>query len=196
MALVDGVAIVPVPLVLFLGRLHPKKGLELLIQSFADAAPPEAVLAIVGVGDTNFEQKLRRNAAACGLEDRVKFVGFLQGRDRIAAYVDSTVFVLPSYSENFANTVIESLAAGTPVIVSDQVNLHNEIASAKVGSVVPTNQGALSAEIRSWLKGDRRRELAVANARNFLKAYDLEVIATRWMERYRLLSRHFDEIAA
>jgi hypothetical protein len=89
-----------------------------------------------------------------------------------------------------------AFAAGTPVIVSDQVNLHNEIVSAKVGSVVPTNLGALSAEIRSWLNGDRRRELAVANARNFLKAYDLEVIATRWMHRYRLLSQHFDEIAA
>jgi glycosyltransferase involved in cell wall biosynthesis len=185
-----------VPLVLFLGRLHPKKGLKVLIRAFVDAAPRDAVLAIVGTGDTSYEQELSRYAAACGLENRAKFVGFLHGRDRTAAYVDSTVFVLPSFSENFANTVIESLAAGTPVIISDQVNLHNEIASAKVGGVVPINPGALSAELRSWLEDAPRRELAIANARHFLQSYDLEVIAARWLQRYRSLSQHVDGAAA
>jgi glycosyltransferase involved in cell wall biosynthesis len=185
-----------VPLALFLGRLHPKKGIELLIQSFADGAPPEAVLAIVGKGDPSYEQELRRYAAACGLENRAKFVGFLQGRNRTAAYVDATVFVLPSYSENFANTIIESLAVGTPVIISDQVNLHNEIASAKVGGVVPTNSKALAAEIRGWLGDIRRRESASANAGNFLQSYDLNTIAARWLQRYRLLSQNVSGAAA
>ena len=179
-----------VPLVLFLGRLHPKKGLDLLIPAFADAAPSDAVLAIVGTGDANYERKLHRHAASCGLENRVKFVGFLHGRDRIAAFADSTVFVLPSYSENFANTVIESLAAGTPVIISDQVNLHVEIASAKVGGVVPTNQDALSREIRIWLLDSLKRERAIANARDFLGPYDLKKIAASWLNRYRELGQH------
>jgi len=184
------------PLVLFLGRLHPKKGLDLLIPAFADGAPPDAVLVIVGTGDSSYEKQLRRVAKSFGLENRAKFVEFLHGRDRLAAFADSTVFVLPSYSENFANTVIESLVAGTPVIVSDQVGLHAEIASSKVGGVVPTTVEALTREIRSWLVDASRREVAVVNARNFLEPYDLKKIAARWLHRYRQLAQHVDGVAA
>jgi len=185
-----------VPLVLFLGRLHPKKGLDLLIRAFADGAPSNAVLAIVGTGDSSYEKALRQNAASHGLGDRAKFVGFLHGRDRVAAYADSTVFVLPSYSENFANSVMESLAGGTPVIISDQVNLHAEIASAQVGGVVPMTPDALSSEIRRWLGDPARRQLAIANARSFLEPYDLKKIAASWLQRYRELCQRIDGAAA
>jgi glycosyltransferase involved in cell wall biosynthesis len=184
------------PLVLFLGRLHPKKGLDLLVPAFADGAPPDAVLVIVGTGDSSYEKQLHRVVKSFGLENRVRFVGFLHGRDRLAAFADSTVFVLPSYSENFGNTVIESLVAGTPVIVSDQVGLHAEIASSKVGGVVPTSVEALTWEIRSWLEDTSRRELAVANTRKFLEPYDLEKIAVRWLHRYRQLVQHVNGAAA
>jgi len=177
------------PIALFLGRLHPKKGLELLITAFADVALPNAVLAIVGTGDTSYEQELRRVAAACDLGDRVKFVGFLQGRDRVAAYADATVFVLPSYSENFGNVVIESLAAGTPVIVSDRVNVHPKISSAKVGGVVSPTVKELSAELNIWLSDAAKRELAIANARAFLVPYSVNKIADNWLQRYRELNQ-------
>jgi glycosyltransferase involved in cell wall biosynthesis len=177
-----------VPMVLFLGRIHPKKGLDLLIPAFAEGAPSNAVLAIVGSGDVHYEAELRRLVSALGIERRVRFAGFLRGRDRVAAYADSNVYVLPSYSENFANTVLESLAAGTPVIVSDQVGLHAEVGSSVVGGVVPATVGALTEEIRRWLTDSQRRDLARARASNFLKQYDVNRVANRWLRRYRKFS--------
>ena len=174
-----------VPVVLFLGRMHPKKGLDLLIPAFAKGAPSNAVLAIVGSGDADYEAELRRLVSALGIERRVKFAGFLRGQDRVAAYADSNLFVLPSYSENFANTVLESLAAGTPVIVSDQVGLHAEVDSSMVGGVVPVTLDALTEEIRRWLIDAQRRDLARARAAKFLKPYDVNCVANRWLQRYR-----------
>lgn len=185
-----------VPLVLYLGRLHPKKGLDLLIPAFADAGPGGAMLVIAGSGEVGYEQALRRSVASSAIGERVLFTGFLEGRERIAAFADATLFVLPSYSENFANTVVESLAAGTPVVVSDQVNLHPEIASAKVGGVVAMERDALASEIRAWLEDTSRRERAIANAGSFAATYDQAKIAARWLSRYRELTQHMHGAAA
>lgn len=183
------------PIVLFLGRLHPKKGLDLLIPAFADGAPADGTLVVAGSGDKVYETALRRSVAEYGLTNRVRFTGFLDGKERIAALMEATVFVLPSYSENFANAVVESVAAGTPVIVSDQVGIHAEVASSNVGGVVPVAAEALAAEIQSWLKDASRRERAIANADEFLRAYDLNLIAARWLERYRDIGQSTDDAA-
>lgn len=184
------------PLVLFLGRLHPKKGLDLLIPAFAKAAPANAVLAIAGEGDPSYEDSLRREVVSCGLKNRAKFVGFLDGHERIAAFFDATLFVLPSYSENFAIAVIESLAAGTPVIVSDQVNIHPDIEAAKVGGVTPAKLEDLSNEIHTWLNDTAKREQAIIRAHEFVASYDMSEIAARWLHHYRDLSQGADNAAA
>jgi len=175
------------PLVLFLGRLHPKKGLDLLIHAFADVTRGDGVLAIAGTGDASYEKELRRIAEARGLGHRVRFVGFLQGHERIAAYADATVFVLPSHSENFANTVVESVAAGTPVIVSDQVNLHPAVSSSGVGSVVALSRLDLSREIGFWLGEPSRRKSAIADTKSFLEPYALTRVAKKWLKTYQEL---------
>jgi glycosyltransferase involved in cell wall biosynthesis len=110
------------PLVLFLSRLHPKKGIELLLPAFARGAPAGAVLVIAGPGEERYTEQLMDRAAALGVKDRVLFTGMLRGRDRVAAFADADLFVLPSYQENFGIAVVESLAAGTPVVISDQVS--------------------------------------------------------------------------
>jgi glycosyltransferase involved in cell wall biosynthesis len=177
------------PIVLFLGRIHPKKGIELLIRAFSDGAPHDAILVIVGAGEREYESSLHKMATSHGLENRVKFVGFLNGRKRIAAFADANVFVLPSHAENFANTVMESLAAGTPVIVSDRIGVHPEVASWRVGSVVPRERQALSDAIHDWLADGSLRETARVNAPSFLAAYDVRDVATRWLRRYRKFSQ-------
>lgn len=176
------------PLLLFLSRIHPKKGLDLLIPALARAELENAVLIIAGPDENGYRAQVAKMVAQNGLDKRVIFTGMLQGADRIAAYADADLFVLPSYQENFGNVVIESLAAGTPVVISDQVNLHDEITKAAVGGVVPTDVAALSHELSRWINDAALRHRAAALARPFVRArYDWNQIGARWAEHYARL---------
>ena len=103
---------------LFIGRIHPIKGLEILLNAWQKVQDqfPEWSLKIAGP-DSKFLVKLVDLSANLKLE-RVNFVGPLYGDKKWEAYQDSDIFVLPTYSENFGMTVAESLSVGTPVIVS------------------------------------------------------------------------------
>lgn len=104
---------------LFLGRLHPSKGLELLLPAWRAVQDRflEWRLVIAGPDNDGYLTKMRKLADELGLT-RIEFVGALRGHDKWAAYQTADLFVLPSYSENFAMTVAEALASGVPAIVS------------------------------------------------------------------------------
>ena len=114
-------------LVLFLGRLSLKKSPELLLQAFAQL--PESfgesslMLAFAGPDEGGLQYRLVLEASHLGISSRVKFTGALFGEDKWAAYRDADVFVLPSQSENFGNTAAEAIAAGTPVVVTEQCGI-------------------------------------------------------------------------
>jgi glycosyltransferase involved in cell wall biosynthesis len=114
-------------LILFLGRLSLKKSPELLLQAFGNLlqrmGEHTLMLAFAGPDENNMQQHLAVTAARLGIAARVKFSGPLYGDDKWAAYRDADVFVLPSQNENFGNTAAESVAAGTPVIVTDQCGI-------------------------------------------------------------------------
>jgi glycosyltransferase involved in cell wall biosynthesis len=175
--------------VLFLGRLHPKKGLDLLLPAFARAGG-DSLLVIAGPGADDYPARLKALAAGLGIADRVVFTGLLLGRDKWSALVDADLFVLPSHQENFGVAVVEALGAGTPVLISDQVNLHGEVAGAGVGGVVPLDPEALARELARWLAdGDLRRQAAVRAGPFVRERYLWEQIARRWVGHYsRLLS--------
>ncbi len=98
-------------LVIFLGRLHPKKGLDLLIPAFAEVlrAEPESRLVLAGPGDAAYVQFLRQMISQHDIIDKVTFTGPLAHDNKWQALAAGTVFVLPSYQENFALTVVEAL---------------------------------------------------------------------------------------
>lgn len=126
------------PVVLFLGRLHFKKGLDLLIPAF-DALRrrvADVQLVIAGPENDNYGQQVRGWVRERGLEAAVHFVGPLHGADVMQAYVDADVFALPSYTENFGMTVVEAMACACPVVVSDQVNIWRGIREEGAGLVV------------------------------------------------------------
>jgi glycosyltransferase involved in cell wall biosynthesis len=139
------------PIVLFLGRLIPRKGVDLLIEAFSRACPLRGRLVIAGPeGEIGYLTKMRELARAKRVEDRTVFTGPLYGDQKKAALVDSQVFALPSRYENFANGVAEAIACGIPVIVSDRCGI-SEFVAGQVGLVIPREVTALTGALRQLL---------------------------------------------
>jgi glycosyltransferase involved in cell wall biosynthesis len=129
---------------LFLGRIHPKKGCDLLLSAFAAvaASDPALHLVVAGPDEVAWVDTLRRQAEEAGIEARVHFPGMLGGDAKAGAYRAAAAFVLPSHQENFGIAVAEALACGTPVLISDQVAIWREVVADGAGLVAPdTREG-------------------------------------------------------
>jgi len=127
------------PMVLFLSRLNVKKGLDILTQSFALVLEqiPEARLAIVGSGDPpRFGAQVRSWLQKCGIDGQAIMLGLLSGEEKLQAFADADVFVLPSEAENFGFAMFEAMASRLPVVVSDTLNYADEIRRSQAGFVV------------------------------------------------------------
>ncbi len=174
---------------LFLSRVHLKKGLDLLVPAFAKIAGIADVLVIAGPIADGYEQKLDALIERTGTGDRVLVTGMLYEKDRLAAMIDAAMFVLPSYQENFGIAVAEALAAGCPVIISDQVNIWKELKAADAAGVVPTQVEPLAAMMLLWLADADLRRGYAERGRAFARSrYDWRPIAERWKDHYARLS--------
>jgi len=159
------------PIVLFLGRLAPKKGLDLLIPAFATVRErcPDAHLVLVGPDENGYAGTLQRLVERHDLSDCVTFAGLLAGEEKLAALRDADVWTLPSYAENFGVAVVEAMAAGLPVVISDRVDIHPEVTASATGLVVPCAVEPLAKALQRLLKdpdervrlGRRAREMAL-----------------------------------
>jgi len=133
-------------LVLFLGRLHERKGGDLLLEAFAEfiGQRPDAVLVYVGPDD-GARSDLEKQASHLDVAGSVKFTGPLYGNAKLAAYQDSDIFVLSSkdQSESFGNVAVEALACETPVIATEVCGVTEWISDDFVETVAPSKQGIL-----------------------------------------------------
>jgi glycosyltransferase involved in cell wall biosynthesis len=125
-------------IILFLSRLHPKKGLDLLIQAFARHADEfsDFDLLIAGPDTVGLKQQLAKMAAGLGIQKRVHWVGMLTGDEKWGAFRSAEFFVLPSHQENFGVAVAEALALSVPVLITRKVNIWREVQSSSAGYVV------------------------------------------------------------
>lgn len=189
------------PLVLFLGRLHFKKGLDLLIPAF-DALRqrvPGVQLVIAGPENDDYGQRVRGWVRERGLDAAVHFVGPLHGADVLQAYVDADVFALPSYTENFGMTVIEALACSVPVVISDQVNIHAEVSGAGAGLVTRCDADEVAQALEALLVDvDRRRAMGEAGRQLVKARFTWPAIVDALTAEYeQVIARHrADETAA
>ncbi len=176
------------PLILSLGRIDRKKGLNVLIAAFAGvyAVCPETRLVIAGDGDTALLAELRAQAQSLGVAKQVIWAGFLQGEAKLAALAAADLFVMPSHSENFGIAAVEALAAGLPTIISTGVAIHHEISEAGAGLAVPVDAAQLATAIRNLLADAPRRAAMRAAAYNLARSrFSQEGMATSLIELYQ-----------
>jgi glycosyltransferase involved in cell wall biosynthesis len=157
------------PIVLFLGRLHPVKGItDLLLPAFARLTTP-AHLALAGGTDSRaagYDREVAREIDRLGLADHVSLLGDIPRDDRWHLFDGAAVFVLPSFSENFGMVVAEAMARGCPVVVTDTVNASEHVAAAGCGVVVPRDVGRLAEALTNVLTDPTARtRLGGAGAR-------------------------------
>ena len=170
------------PLVLFLARLHVKKGLDLLIQAMKHVLGqrPDARLAIVGPPDpASFSKQVLRWVRENGIESQTVVPGAAGREMRLEAFADADVYVLPSYAENFGFSVFEAMACGVPVVVSDSLNYAAEIAQAGAGLAVPRTPEQFCAAILSLLAESGLRTKMGSCGRLLARRYSLEETAAK-----------------
>jgi glycosyltransferase involved in cell wall biosynthesis len=125
------------PYLLFLGRIHPKKGCDLLLEAFAQAAPPGLQLVMAGPDETGWRSQLDAQAARLCIADRVHWPGMLRGDAKWGAFYAADAFILPSHQENFGIAVADALACGQIPLISDKVNIAPDVAADGAGLMEP-----------------------------------------------------------
>ncbi|PRX09053.1 UNVERIFIED_ORG: glycosyltransferase involved in cell wall biosynthesis [Martelella mediterranea] len=138
---------------LFLSRIHPKKACDDLIRAFkaVTSLEPELQLVIAGPDQIGWQKELEALADEFGIAQRVHWPGMIQGDVKAAAFADARAFVLPSHQENFGLVVAEALSAGTPVLISTQVNIWREIEAERAGYAVSDTADAFEILLKRFL---------------------------------------------
>jgi len=145
-------------IIFYLGRINKIKGLDLLTKVFTDLSKEITNAKLVFAGpDDGYLLTLRRLAKELNIMDIVLFAGPLYGREKLEAYIDADMFVLPSVYEIFGITVLEALACGTPVIVTDRCGIAGAIDNGQAGLVVPYDSEQLRLALLKMLGDDKMR---------------------------------------
>lgn len=139
------------PIVLFLSRIHPKKGLDHLIPALKTIANRRFTFILAGNGEPDYEQQVKALIADNGLEQRTIMPGFVEGELKDLLLQGSDIFALTSYSENFGVAVLEALAAGTPALVTPGVALAAEVKNNQLGYVVAQNKDDIADALGTYL---------------------------------------------
>lgn len=189
--------------VLFLGRLHPKKGGDLLIEAFAQAAAADTRLHLVMAGPDDGEgtQAVWQGLASrLGVADRITWTGMLAGEAKWSAIQAADVFALPSHQENFGIAVVEALALGVPVLISDKVNIWREIVNDGAGFAESDTLAGTVQSLSRWLalSTEQRISMKMHAVACYQKHFHMASAAQRLIDvvkphtryRHEALTRH------
>lgn len=175
-------------IVLFLGRIHFKKGLDILIQAWASVARkwPEAHLVVAGPDFEGTRAVIEALVAERGLNERVLFSGMLRDELKWSALAAAQCFVLPSYSEGLSVSTLEAMGVGLPVIVTEQCNLP-EVAKFETGWVVKSNADWIAASLNEFLRNSRviNQQIGDRGRRLVEDQYNWSSVAQKMSEVYQ-----------
>jgi len=160
------------PYVLAMSRIHPKKNIELLIEVFLSLARQPRFdqwrLVIAGDGEAEYKDSLRSSAEEKGGTGKILFPGWLGGPEKASALQGASLFALTSRQENFGLAVVEALACGVPVLVSEYVNLAPEIERSCLGWVTSLDRASFSKTFEEALRNEGERERRGRAGRDFV----------------------------
>ncbi|MDX2067873.1 MAG: glycosyltransferase [Haliscomenobacter sp.] len=174
---------------IILSRIHPVKGLEMFFAALAEL-DFKWKLQIVGEGDIAYMASLKQLVFDYGIANQIEWLGWLNGTEKFQSLANADLFVLPSLSENFANVVLESLATGTPVIISDQVGLHDYVSAKNLGWVVPLNKEAwVQALQTAWEARSLRTQIRAQAPALIHEDFGAEQLAKQYLAAYQQFSQ-------
>lgn len=176
---------------IFVGRIHPKKGCDLLIRAFQRTmgSDPSWHLLIVGPDQVGWQAELQKMSDDLRISDRITWPGMLRGEQKWSAFAASEAFVLPSHQENFGIVVAEALAFELPVLISNKVNIWREIQRDQAGFVEPDSLEGTISLLEAWgrLEESERSAMRVNASRCFDQHFNLERNAIRFLDMLRSL---------
>ncbi|MFO7826496.1 MAG: glycosyltransferase [Cyclobacterium sp.] len=174
------------PYLLFLSRIHEKKGVDLLIRAYSQLIDKDfqgqlPLLVIAGPGmDTGYGRQLQDMVDENPkLKKAIIFPGMLTGELKWAAFYGCEAFVLPSHQENFGIAVVEALACGKPVLISDQVNIWKEISDSEGGLIAKDNQKGVTDQLKRWgqLSSDQKETMGKQAEKCFQNYFSIQQAA-------------------
>lgn len=183
-------------LLLFLSRIHVKKGCDLLIEAFAQVIKhtlarhspeidqPPLHLVIAGPDQTGWQSYLQKQSEQLGISDRITWTGMLSGDLKWGAFHAAEVFVLPSHQENFGIVVAEALACGLPVLISNKVNIWREIAADGAGLVANDDLPGTLELLQQWLgiPLEAQQDMRHQAQQSFEKRFDIQSTAASFIQ--------------
>lgn len=178
-------------LVLFLSRLDPVKGIDLLLAATATVRQnrPDLRLVLAGSGPSSYEREVRRRIADLGLEEVVELPGFVTGREKDELLRRAEVFVLPSEHENFGIAAVEALDAGLPVVISPEVDVAPAVNEYRAGHVVENSPEAVADAVLAVLDdADAARAMGRRGRRLVRERFALGVVGPEVTDLYRTAS--------
>lgn len=174
-------------IVLGLGRIDWKKGFDTLIPAFKEvnAKDPSTLLVIVGNDWNNYEKEVRCMVRESNLESSVLFTGMLTGKEKTSVFFDANCFVLASYAENFGMAVVEAMASGLPVVVTEDVGISPFVLEANAGLVVKKGTDEVARAIQEILYDPvRAKEMGRRGAELVKREFAPEKVAEKFKNAY------------
>jgi glycosyltransferase involved in cell wall biosynthesis len=166
---------------LFLGRIHRKKGCDLLVDAFAKVAEddPKLHLVMAGPDQQKWSAELQQTALKAGIAARIHWPGMINGDAKWGAFYGAEAFILPSHQENFGIAVAEAMACGTPVLLSDKVNIAEEIATDGAGFMEPDTLDGTLRLLQRWIgtSSREREQMGKQATATFKRRYDMQQTA-------------------
>lgn len=181
------------PFLLFLGRIHEKKGIHLLLaayQKLLHALPNLPALVIAGPGiETEYGKKMIRLAQeSTTLNKKIFFSGMLSGAAKWGAFYSCDAFILPSHQENFGIAVVEALACGKAVLISNRINIFQDIEEAGAGLINSDSEVGVISLIQSWVEmtTDKKNEMSRSAKQLFETRFNIRTVAGQMIEKLEL----------